>query len=78
MEIYNVKLESSEIVLADEEVAVLNEYKEQRISVTELCEKFAQYGLQVVRLDNNFARLQMDVTNGKTEAIISFEVELGK
>ena len=50
MEIYNVKLESSEIVLADEEVAVLNEYKEQRISVTELCEKFAQYGLQIVRL----------------------------
>ena len=76
MEIYNVKLESSEIVLADEEVAVLNEYKEQRISVTELCEKFAQYGLQVVRLDNNFARLQMDVTNGDTEAILTFEVEL--
>ena len=72
MEIYNVKLESSEIVLADEEVAVLNEYKEQRISVTELCEKFAQYGLQVVRLDNNFIRLQMDVTDG----IVSFEVEL--
>ena len=38
MEIYNVKLESSEIVLADEEVAVLNEYKEHRISVTEMCE----------------------------------------
>lgn len=76
MEIYNVKLESSEIVLADEEVAVLNEYKEQRISVTELCEKFAQYGLQVVRLDNNFARLQMDVTNGDTKAILTFEVGL--
>lgn len=76
MEIYNVVLESSEIVLADEEVAVLNEYKEQRISVTELCEKFAQYGLQVVRLDNNFARLQMDVTNGDTKAILTFEVEL--
>ena len=76
MEIYNVKLESSEIVLADEEVAVLNEYKEQRISMTRLCEKLAQYGLQVVRLDNNFARLQMDVTNGATEAILTFEVEL--
>lgn len=76
MEIYNVKLESREIVLADEEVAVLNEYKEQRISVTELCEKFAQYGLQVVRLDNNFARLQMDVTNGDTKAILTFEVGL--
>ena len=76
MKIYNVKLESSEIVLADEEVAVLNEYKEQRISVTELCEKFAQYGLQVVRLGDTFIRLQMDVTNGKTEAIVSFEVEL--
>ena len=76
MEIYNVKLESSEIVLADEEVAVLNEYKEQRISVTELCEKLAQYGLQVVRLRDNFVRLQMDVTNGDTEAILTFEVEL--
>ena len=76
MEIYNVKLESSEIVLADEEVAVLNEYKEQRISVTELCEKFAQYGLQVVRLGDTFMRLQMDVTNGDTKAILTFEVEL--
>ena len=76
MEIYNVKLESSEIVLADEEVAVLAEYKEQRISVTELCEKLAQYGLQVVRLYNNFARLRMDVTNGDTKAILTFEVEL--
>ena len=76
MEIYNVKLESSEIVLADEEVAVLNEYKEQRISVTELCEKLAQYGLQVARLYNNFARLRMDVTNGDTKAILTFEVEL--
>ena len=76
MKIYNVKLESSEIVLADEEVAVLNEYKEQRISVTELCEKFAQYGLQVVRLGDNLARLRMDVTNGDTKAILTFEVEL--
>ena len=76
MEIYNVKLESNEIVLADEEVAVLNEYKEQRISVTELCEKFAQYGLQVVRLGDTFARLRMDVTNGDTKAILTFEVEL--
>ena len=76
MEIYNVKLEAIEIVLADEEVAVLNEYKEQRISVTELCEKFAQYGLQVVRLDNNLARLRMDVTNGDTKAILTFEVEM--
>ena len=76
MEIYNVKLESSEIVLADEEVAVLNEYKEQRISVTELCEKLAQYGLQVARLYNNFARLRMDVTNGDTKAILTFEVEM--
>ena len=76
MEIYNVKLESSEIVLADEEVAVLNEYKEQRISVTELCEKFAQYGLQIVRLGDNLARLRMDVTNGDTKAILTFEVEL--
>ena len=75
MKIYNVKLEASEIVLADEEVDILAEYKEKRISVTELCEKLAQYGLQVVRLDNNYARLQMDVTNGKTEAIMSFEVE---
>ena len=71
MEIYNVKLEASEIV-----VAVLNEYKEQRISTTGLCEKLAQYGLQVVRLRDNFVRLQMGVTNGKTEAIVSFEVEL--
>ena len=76
MEIYNVKLESSEIVLADEEVAILAEYKEQRISVTELCEKLAQYGLQVVRLDNNFARLRMDVTNGDTKATLTFEVEM--
>ena len=76
MEVYNVKLESSEIVLADEEVAVLNEYKEQRISVTELCEKFAQYGLQIVRLGDNLARLRMDVTNGDTKAVVSFEVEL--
>ena len=76
MEIYNVKLEASEIVLADEEVAVLNEYKEQRISVTELCEKFAQYGLQIVRLGDNLARLRMDVTNGDTKAILTFEVEL--
>ena len=71
MEIYNVKLEAREIV-----VAVLNEYKEQRISVTELCGRFAQYGLQVVRLDNNFARLHMDVTNGDTKAILTFEVEM--
>ena len=76
MEIYNVKLEASEIVLADEEVAVLNEYKDKRISVTELCEKLAQYGLQIVRLDNNYVRLQMDVTNGDTEAILTFEVEM--
>lgn len=76
MKIYNVKLESSEIVLADEEVAVLNEYKEQRISATGLCEKLAQYGLQVVRLRDNFVRLQMDVTNGDTEAVLTFEVEL--
>ena len=76
MKIYDVVLEHSRIRLADEEVAVLNEYKEQRISVTELCEKFAQYGLQVVRLDNNFARLQMDVTNDDTKAILTFEVEL--
>ena len=76
MEIYNVKLESSEIVLADEEVAVLNEYKEQRISTTGLCEKLARYGLQVVRLRDNFVRLQMDVTNGDTEAILTFEVEM--
>ena len=76
MKTYNVRLESSEIVLADEEVAVITEYKEQRISVTELCEKFAQYGLQVVRLCNNFARLQMDVTNGDTKAILTFEVEM--
>ena len=76
MKIYNVRLESNEIVLADEEVAVLNEYKEQRISVTELCEKFAQYGLQVVRLYNNLARLRMDVTNGDTKAILTFEVEM--
>ena len=76
MKIYNVKLEASEIVLADEEVAVLNEYKEQRISMTGLCEKLAQYGLQVVRLSDNFARLQMDVNNGVTEAVVSFEVEL--
>ena len=76
MEIYNVKLEAIEIVLADEEVAVLNEYKEQRISATGLCEKLAQYGLQVVRLRDNFARLRMDVTNGDTEAILTFEVEL--
>lgn len=76
MRIYNVVLESSEIVLADEEEAILTEYKEQRISVTEMCEKLAQYGLQVVRLSSDYARLQMDVNNGKTEAIVSFEVEL--
>ena len=76
MKIYNVKLEASEIVLAGEEVAVLNEYKEQRISMTGLCEKLAQYGLQVVRLRDNFVRLQMDVTNGDTEASLTFEVEL--
>ena len=76
MEIYNVKLEAIEIVLADEEVAVITEYKEQRISVTELCEKFAQYGLQVVRIRDTFIRLQMDVTNGDTKAILTFEVEL--
>ena len=76
MKIYDVVLEHSRIRLADEEVAVLNEYKEQRISMTGLCEKLAQYGLQVVRLDNNFARLQMDVTNGATKAILTFEVEL--
>ena len=76
MEIYNVKLEASEIVLADEEVAVLNEYKEQRISTTGLCEKLARYGLQVVRLRDNFVRLQMDVTNGDTKAILTFEVEM--
>ena len=76
MKIYNVKLEASEIVLAGEEVAVLNEYKEQRISMTGLCEKLAQYGLQVVRLGDNLARLRMDVTNGDTKAILTFEVEL--
>lgn len=72
MKIYDVVLEHSRIRLADEEVAVLNEYKEHRISVTELCEKLAQYGLQVVRLGDTFIRLQMDVTDG----IVSFEVEL--
>ena len=61
MEIYNVKLEAIEIVLADEEVAVLNEYKEQRISITGLCEKLAQYGLQVVRIRDNFVRLTFEV-----------------
>ena len=61
MEIYNVKLEAIEIVLADEEVAVLNEYKEQRISITGLCEKLTQYGLQVVRLRDNFVRLTFEV-----------------
>lgn len=76
MKIYNVVLEASEIVLADEEVAAITEYKEHRISVTELCEKFAQYGLQVVRLGDTFIRLQMDVTNGKTEAILMFDVVL--
>lgn len=76
MEIYNVKLEAIEIVLADEEVAVLNEYKEQRISITGLCEKLAQYGLQVVRIRDTFIRLQMDVTNGDTRAILTFEVGL--
>lgn len=76
MKIYNVVLESSSVHLADEEEAILTEYKEQRISVTEMCEKLAQYGLQVVRLSDNYARLQMDVNNGKTEAILSFEVEL--
>ena len=76
MEIYNVKLESSKIVLADEEIDILTEYKDQSISVTELCEKFAQYGLQVVRLGDNLARLRMDVTNGDTKAILTFEVEM--
>lgn len=78
MKVYNVVLESSEAILTFEEaaVAVLNEYKEQRISATGLCEKLAQYGLQVVRLDNNFVRLQMDVTIGDTKAILTFEVRL--
>lgn len=76
MKICNVALEYSSIYLADEEEAIITEYKEHRISVTELCEKFAQYGLQVVRLGDTFIRLQMDVTNGKTEVIVSFEVEL--
>ena len=75
MKIYNVKLESSEIVLADEEVAVLNEYKEQRITMTELCEKLGQYGLQVVRISNNYVRLRV-VRLGDNLARLTFEVEL--
>ena len=72
MKIYNVVLESS----PGNYQAIITEYKEHRISVTEMCEKLAQYGLQVVRLGDTFIRLQMDVTNGGNEAILTFEVEL--
>lgn len=76
MKAYNVKLEFSQISLAEEEQVIIKEYHERKITATELCEKLAQYGLQVVRISDNYMRLQMDVTNGKTEAILSFEVEL--
>ena len=76
MKIYDVRLEHSSLRQADEEEAIITEYKEHRISVTELCEKLAQYGLQVVRLNDDCVRLQTDVTDGRTKAIVSFEVEL--
>lgn len=76
MKVYGVRLEFSEINLAKEEQAALTEYRKQAISVTELCNKLAQYGLQVIRLSDESVCLQMDVTNGSTTAILSFDVEL--
>ena len=72
--IYNVKLEQSNVHLSDEEKAIIEQFKAAAINVTQLCEELGKYGLQVVRISDSYVRLQMDINNGRTEAIISFEV----
>ena len=73
--IYNVKLEQSDIRLQPEEEAIIEQFKAADINVTQLCEELGKYGLQVVRISDSYVRLQMDINNGRTEAIISFEVD---
>lgn len=73
---YGEKLEYSNISIGAEEFAVIQEYSQRRITVTELSNKLGELGLQIVRLTDNSIRLQMDLSNGSTTAIVSFELDL--
>lgn len=73
---YGVKLEYSDISISTEEFAIIQEYSQRRITVTELSNKLGGLGLQIIRLTDNSIRLQMDLSNGNSTAIVSFELDL--
>lgn len=73
---YGVKLEYSDISISTEEFAIIQEYSQRRITVTELSNKLGELGLQIIRLTDNSIRLQMDLSNGNSTAIVSFELDL--
>ena len=64
------------ITLQPEEIEILNQFKNGMINVTELCSKLDEYGLQVVKVTDDKVKLCTDMTNGSSEATISFVVEL--
>ena len=76
LEIYNAKLEQSSIKLSQEELQIIEQFRETNINVTELCDNLGKYGLQVLRISDSYIRLQADFGSGNSEATISFEVEL--
>lgn len=73
---YGVKLEYSDISISTEEFAIIQEYSQRRITVTELSNKLGELGLQIIRITDNAIRLQMDLSNGNSTAIVSFELDL--
>ena len=73
---YGVKLEYSDINISTEEFAIIQEYSQRRITVTELSNKLGELGLQIIRLTDNSIRLQMDLSNGNSTAIASFALDL--
>lgn len=74
--LYGVKLEYSDISISTEEFAIIQEYSQHRITVTELSNKLGELGLQIIRLTDNSIRLQMDLSNGNSTAIVSCELDL--
>lgn len=73
---YGAKLEYSDISISATEFAIIQEYSQRRITVTELSNKLGELGLQIIRLTDDFIRLQMDLSNGSTTATVSFELDL--
>lgn len=75
--ISNVELHYHNISLLSDEIQILAEFKNGRLTVTELCNKLGGFGLQVVKIGADSITVCRNVGEDENcEVIISFKVAL--